>query len=174
MNFLPPVQHPLMSILLRCTCGRAFQVKEEFAGRRARCSCGNSMIVPQPATSGDAENDVLRVLLADELSRRGETDIREEEAVRQPPRRPQIPPSLTALTAGAEPAGRSRSPRPAPPRRPRPPVVVSPGIVTGLLMMVGAAVWFFVGLEAGIIFFYPPILFVLGLGTMIQGFGGGD
>jgi hypothetical protein len=30
-------------------------------------------------------------------------------------------------------------------------------------MMVGAVVWLVVGLFAGWIFFYPPILFVLGL-----------
>ncbi len=36
-------------------------------------------------------------------------------------------------------------------------------------MMVGAAVWFFVGLAAGIIFFYPPVLFVLGFIALIKG-----
>ena len=42
-------------------------------------------------------------------------------------------------------------------------------IITGILMMVGAAVWFFVGLAAGIIFFYPPILFILGFIALIKG-----
>ena len=40
---------------------------------------------------------------------------------------------------------------------------ISRGVVTGALMMIGAVVWLVVGLFAGWIFFYPPILFVLGL-----------
>lgn len=42
----------------------------------------------------------------------------------------------------------------------------------GILMMIGAIVWFVGGLMADIIFFYPPILFVLGLVSMITGFVG--
>jgi hypothetical protein len=51
-------------------------------------------------------------------------------------------------------------------------IAVHPAIISGLLMMVGAAVWFFVGLSAGIIYFYPPVLFVLGIGAIIRGFTG--
>ena len=43
------------------------------------------------------------------------------------------------------------------------------GVIVGILMMVGAAVWFFGGLAFGYIFYYPPILFVLGLITTIKG-----
>ncbi len=43
----------------------------------------------------------------------------------------------------------------------------------GLLMMLGAVAWFVGGLFAGYIFFYPPILFVLGLITMGKGFMSG-
>lgn len=42
-------------------------------------------------------------------------------------------------------------------------------VVTGILMMVGAAVWFFGGLFFGIIFFYPPVLFVLGFIALVKG-----
>jgi hypothetical protein len=51
---------------------------------------------------------------------------------------------------------------------------IHPGVGIGLLMMVGAAVWFFVALAAGWIFFYPPILFVLGLARFIYGLAGRD
>ena len=40
---------------------------------------------------------------------------------------------------------------------------VSPGVLVALLMMGGAVLWFVLGLAAGRIFFYPPILFVLGI-----------
>ncbi len=42
-------------------------------------------------------------------------------------------------------------------------------VLTGILMMVGAAVWFFGGLAFGIIFFYPPVLFVLGFIALVKG-----
>jgi hypothetical protein len=43
------------------------------------------------------------------------------------------------------------------------------GIVGGLLMMLIAVVWFVVGLALGIIFFYPPILFVIGILALAKG-----
>jgi ribosomal protein S27AE len=42
------------------------------------------------------------------------------------------------------------------------------GVIGGLLMMLIAAVWFFWGLSAGIIFFYPPVLFIIGLVAVIR------
>jgi hypothetical protein len=36
-------------------------------------------------------------------------------------------------------------------------------------MMAGAVVWFFVGLQAGYIYFYPPVLFVMGLVSLLRG-----
>jgi hypothetical protein len=43
------------------------------------------------------------------------------------------------------------------------------GIVGGLLMIVIAIVWFGAGLMFGIIFFYPPILAIIGIGAIIKG-----
>jgi hypothetical protein len=53
-------------------------------------------------------------------------------------------------------------------------IVIEPQIITGLLMMVGAVVWFGLGLFAGYIFFYPPVMFVLGFIAIIRGLTGGD
>ncbi len=39
----------------------------------------------------------------------------------------------------------------------------------GVLMMVGAVVWFVAGLFGGVIFRYPPILFIIGLVTLVKG-----
>ena len=39
-------------------------------------------------------------------------------------------------------------------------------------MIVGALVWFFLGLAAGRIFIYPPIMCVLGIGAIVRGFRG--
>ena len=45
----------------------------------------------------------------------------------------------------------------------------SKAIWGGVAMMVGAVVWFVVGWMAGRIFFYPPILFVLGIVAVGKG-----
>ena len=46
---------------------------------------------------------------------------------------------------------------------------IDKGMLGGVAMMVIAAVWFFGGLAADIIFFYPPILFVIGLYGLVKG-----
>jgi hypothetical protein len=51
---------------------------------------------------------------------------------------------------------------------------MNPSVGGGLLAMIGAIVWFFGGLAFGIIFFYPPILFVIGLVAFIGGLVKGE
>lgn len=46
---------------------------------------------------------------------------------------------------------------------------VNSGVVGGLLMMIVAGVWFGLGYAAGRIFFYPPILFGIGLISLFKG-----
>ncbi len=48
------------------------------------------------------------------------------------------------------------------------------GIVGGLLMMVVAAIWFFVGLAGDVVFIYPPILFIIGLIGFFKGLATGN
>lgn len=63
---------------------------------------------------------------------------------------------------------------PPPPARSYGSGVSAGPMVAGILMMVGAAVWFFAGLAAGVIFFYPPVLFVLGIISFFKGLFGSD
>src|SRR3954470_23201899 len=47
-----------MSIAFACTgCGKSFKVKDELAGRKAKCSCGETVTVPQPAPVVEAEEE---------------------------------------------------------------------------------------------------------------------
>ena len=46
---------------------------------------------------------------------------------------------------------------------------IDKGMLGGILLMVIAAVWFFLGLAGGYIFFYPPILFIFGLYGFFKG-----
>jgi len=43
------------------------------------------------------------------------------------------------------------------------------GVVTGILMMAGAVVWFFGAWALGWIFWYPPVMFILGFITLVKG-----
>lgn len=47
--------------------------------------------------------------------------------------------------------------------------MVGSGILGGIGLMVGAVVWFVLGLMADRIFFYPPIMFIIGLVAVIKG-----
>ncbi len=52
---------------------------------------------------------------------------------------------------------------------------VDKGVLGGLAMMVIAVVWFFAGLQfLNRIFFYPPILFVIGLVAFVKGLATGN
>ncbi len=59
---------------------------------------------------------------------------------------------------------------PSPYERPREAVAKTPYTITyGILMMVGAVVWFVAGLAGDVIFFYPPVMFVLGFIALVKG-----
>ncbi|AMV30302.1 hypothetical protein VT84_38275 [Gemmata sp. SH-PL17] len=47
--------------------------------------------------------------------------------------------------------------------------VFNSGFWGGLLAMVVAVIWFFAGLANDTLYFYPPILFVIGLGAIFKG-----
>jgi hypothetical protein len=171
-----------MAIRVVCECGRAVRVREELAGRKVRCpACGGSLPVPLPEGGAGKDDEALDILLADAPADRpaarpprGEDEAPPPDdagAIREPPpRRPARRPGFTA----EEFAAHSR-PRP---RRRRSAgsggfgFAINGEIIAGLLMMGGAALWFILGLAAGRIFIYPPILFVLGLLALFRGFKG--
>jgi hypothetical protein len=161
-----------MAIVIPCPCGRSLRVKDEFAGRKVRCpGCTNVLSVPQALQEKDAEHEALDYLLTDsppEPPKRPNT----REAVATPEevmRRPSVPPRYAPPTPAA--SVKSRGPAQIKKRRRSGPLlVVHREIVAGVLMILGAIVWFGLGLAAGIIFIYPPILLVLGIGAVIRGY----
>ena len=52
--------------------------------------------------------------------------------------------------------------------------ILTSGVLGGVLAMLVAVVWFFVGLMNDYIYFYPPVLFVCGLGAVMKGLMGGE
>ena len=168
-----------MPIALTCTCGREMRIKEEFAGRKVRCpDCQGIVTVPQP---GPEEEEVLTAELHEEgETRPGRSSVTarrprprdeedEETGVQEEPRRRRRP------------ADDDEDEAPRPKRKPRPRIrrdappqrggfgTANAGIVGGLIMMLLAVVWFVGGLMVNIIFFYPPILFIIGLIAFIKG-----
>jgi hypothetical protein len=180
-----------MPIPLTCTCGRSLRLKDDLAGRKVRCpECRDVLTVPLAheetvleALPADAEEDgVLQAELVKAPPtarrrpsyRRDEDDEEPETGIQARPFRPK-PAALPSAD----------DEEPEPPRRPRRRRVKrrrsqgglergwfgnsNAGIAGGLLMMLIALVWFFGGLAFGIIFFYPPVLFVIGIAAFIKG-----
>jgi hypothetical protein len=48
------------------------------------------------------------------------------------------------------------------------------GVLGGLVAMVIAVNWFVVAWQNGIIFYYPPVMFIIGLVAFVKGLFGGD
>ncbi len=72
-----------------------------------------------------------------------------------PPRR--SPPARRASKPKSKPKKKKRS------SRSRESGETPPTVIGGIVAMVIAVIWFVAGLAGGVIFFYPPIMFVLGL-----------
>ena len=45
-----------MSIVIKCTgCGKAYKVRDDLAGKRVKCKCGQAMVVPAPAPAAESD-----------------------------------------------------------------------------------------------------------------------
>jgi hypothetical protein len=166
-----------MPIPVTCECGKAYKVKEELAGKKVRCAvCKGQIAIPRVEAEDDAEADALRMLLTEEPVKPRKPDLPMIDSIQSEPPRPQ-PKRASSLP---DPPPEIRRPKPARPKRARDDgerggysrIYVSPAVITGVLMMVGATVWFFGALAFGVIFIYPPIMFVLGLIAVVKGFLG--
>jgi hypothetical protein len=169
-----------MSISVTCSCGRALRAKDEAAGKRVRCpGCGNAVEVPVPGA--EVEQEALAGLMSSE----GEYDMAPppppppSPSASAPMMRPPPPPPVQPKNwGGADVASGGKHAKAA--RQPR--VVfeqgwfgnINSGVLGGLLMIVIAAAWFGLGLMGGRIFFYPPVLAVIGLMSVFKGMAGGD
>ena len=169
-----------MPIPVTCLCGRSLRIKDELAGKRIRCpDCSNPLVVPEVVEATEAEEEDFVP------QRRIQTQPRSQlrEAEEEKPRRPIIGSSIPRDEEPAE-----ERPRPKPKKR-RPPREsysgrgghdegwfgsINAGAIGGLLMIFIAIVWFVGGLMGGIIFFYPPILFVIGCIACIKGMFNGE
>ncbi len=160
-----------MPIPVDCSCGRHFLIKDDLAGKKVRCSeCKGIMTVPQPNIETSPDDQPMSPPPA------SVPPFRKTKAPQLPE---QYAPSRNRMVDDSAATIERKKKKPTSRKRKNsegwfPAVSVNPSIVTGILMMLGAVVWFGVGLVGGVIFFYPPILFILGIGAVIKGFTGGD
>lgn len=135
--------------------------------------------MPRRKAEKDVEDEAFNLLLADS----GPEDALPRPAPRPPaagvrdmpprPVTPSPPPMGPPPGKKAADLWKPRA-RPDAPERGWSLPAVNPQIVLGVLMMLGAVAWFVAGLAVNTIFFYPPVLFFLGIGAVIRGFRGGD
>jgi hypothetical protein len=180
-----------MTIAFKCECGRTFRTADEFAGRKTTCPvCGVQITVPAPEGVAHAAPPPLpspgaaqRWAPVDEAPPAPGYD-RQSEEVAPIPRRPAAAPPRRSEFDGIDRddgrgPGLSRTVNNRDFDRFRKPAPASSGwtdkgVLAGIAMMIGAIVWFFgAGLLFDLWFFYPPILFIVGLVCFIKGLATG-
>jgi hypothetical protein len=161
-------------ISVTCTCGKALRVKDEIAGKKIRCPvCKQVLEVPVPEMDVEMEDDAADTQIREQPApkvpaRSKPRDDYDEEEDDEPPRRKKKRSKKKHELQKLRWSDVEERPR----REHRPWIVISPAIVTGVLMMIGAVVWFAAGLAFGRIFFYPPVLFIFGIAAVVRGLMG--
>lgn len=168
-----------MPITFSCPCGKTLRVPDEHAGKRVKCpACGAVGAVPSAEPKFEVVEDEPKEQLAARpvarpATRRADDEDDDEEPVK-----------VVAKKSRCDDEDDDDSERDRPWKKKRENKartnsafgfekrVFNGGAIGGLLAMVGAVVWFVVGLANDIIFFYPPVLFVIGLVAFFKGLTG--
>jgi hypothetical protein len=168
-------------------CGKQLMVPVSAAGKQGRCpSCSNVFVLPTLVAAEEVEDELrLQPLAGDPFGQNMHVSSHQLQPTAPQAYAPQAyAPQTYAPPAGgygqptAQPAG-FEVPNPyAPAAYPQTKSAEGGGwdgsMIGGILMMLGAVVWFVGGLFFDIIFFYPPILFVIGLVAFFKGMLSGN
>lgn len=162
------------AIEVSCTaCFTTLQAKADWAGKTCKCKCGEKIQIPSThkintaqtsSSSGMDMTDPMALPLTTNIpaqtSSKFQTRYNNPEAYKpiappKPTKKASLPKRTKSWTGSSSNAGFSS--------------FFEGPVIAGIGMMLGATIWFVVGLSAGYIFFYPPILFCIGLGSVIKG-----
>ncbi|AWM42049.1 hypothetical protein C1280_37040 [Gemmata obscuriglobus] len=149
-------------------------MSDEYAGKRTKCpSCAAPLTVPAPEVAA------LAPASEEEAAYRALMDSPEPEPANAPawsaPRpepdepAPKPKPKIPALEKRRSVPSAPRADDYDPPPSRGGGIHISSGVLGGCGMMLGAVVWFGLGWAAGVIYFYPPVLFVFGLVAVVRG-----
>ena len=134
-----------MPVTFTCNCGEPLEVDDQYAGMNVECpECHALSLAPERST--------LRVVKPIRQKRVRATDVAYDDEYDDDDR----------------PRRRRRKPEPKK-HSSMEGRVWSGSVMGGLLAMLIAVIWFVGGLFAGFLFYYPPILFIIGLVGMIRG-----
>ena len=184
-----------MPISLQCDCGRDLRLKEELAGKKIRCpQCKVVLVVPEEEfVDAEPEEESFETAVATPENSppplpkkkapwdkgHGNDDDDDKDSYASTPTkdedddddddddRPRKKKKKKSSASSSYPT-RSSSSRYSNYGSGNNGTAAG-SIAVGLLMMLGAAIWFFAGLAAGYIFYYPPVLFVLGIVAIFKG-----
>ena len=166
------------SIEIVCTsCQRRLSVPGSAAGKKVKCPCGVATPVPNAGSAPPAPmptNDPFGMPADDPFGMPADDNpfaAPADEFDQNPYASPTEGYGITSTPAYmSAPQPRKKAKRK---KKTSAPSGAGPDmgqVLGGAGMMVGAVVWLVVGLMLGWIFIYPPILFIIGLVTMIKGF----
>ena len=145
-----------MSISIACSCGKKYRVKETLAGKKIRCAdCAELIKVPLQVAGHDAQFDEYASLLP------AASDQEESE--------PSLPPRLKRRSKTTKRDVASDKPARKKLLKKGWFESTQAGVLGGVLMIVIAVAWFVLGLAGGRIYFYPPILLVIGVVAVCKG-----
>lgn len=146
----PPIQFSCPS------CMTMLQVDAELAGRVSACPCGAHVPVP-------SANDPLGLPAADPFGFPASNQMAALPSSIPPPQQ------MSPYSSPNAPSKKRRKKKKSQASHSNENSIFEGEILAGIAMMVGAVVWFVGGLAVGYIFFYPPILFFVGLASLIKG-----
>lgn len=164
-----------MPIALSCSCGRALRVKDELAGKKIRCPECKSILAVE-AQRNEADEEVPEVLPAEDEEETPRPSSRRAAIQTEPPKTRPARRRVVEDDEEEDPPVKSRTRTRDIKRRTKATTTrsggfgsVNAGVAGGILMIIIAVVWFIGGLAVGYIFFYPPILLVLGIIAIVKG-----
>ena len=165
-----------MPIAFRCPCDQDLEVDDQYAGQEVSCPTCQTVVVA-PAKPRRAVAQVIAAPPRRAKAQRivpDDDDDRGYEVVEQ--RRPRRPRRANLEDEQIRVRGKKKKRKPAEESRSLEGGVINGGVVGGLIAMLIAVIWFVVGMAAGWVFFYPPILFIIGLVGVVKGLvmGGDD
>jgi len=161
-----------MPIQIKCECGKLLSVKEEFAGKKVRCpGCGAILAAPptegaiMPAPAAAPPSKTPPPLPFDDLDEQtamtenpavkvrgksspadGDEDVDDERGYLRSKRRRRSPDRLHTSDGGA-----------------------ANGVLAGVGLMFAGVVLFVAPLAFGFIWWYPIVLIIAGIVTVVQG-----
>ncbi|MEQ1904795.1 MAG: hypothetical protein ABL888_11460 [Pirellulaceae bacterium] len=180
-----PAVNPADFMTFVCSgCNSTLKVKKSDAGKSCRCRCGTSSTIPVPKLAPVA----LEPLFPEPVNKDFDFDFGGSTGTGNlgpPMHQPVVgnPYQTQGIPFSATVSGQSSGPRNLPQRTETRSAqesqswegrVFNGSVLGGVAAMVIAIVWFFAGLAGGVIFFYPPILFIIGLVGMIRGLVAGQ